>query len=120
MAGSAAFDAYIAKQPDPQRAALEQMRDRIRALVPDAVESISYGMPVFKLDGRDLVWIAGWKAHCSIYPLTDSFIADHAAELAGYALGKGTLRFTPDAPPPDALIEDLVRGRVADLRGEAR
>lgn len=46
-------------------------------------------MPAFKLDGRLLVSFAGWKAHCSIYPLTDTFLQAHAAELKGYERTKG-------------------------------
>lgn len=85
--------------------------------MPDAVETISYGMPAFKLHGRALLWFAAWKAHCSIYPLTDTFLEAHAEELRGYRRTKGSLHFTPEAPLPDALVESLVRERLANLEG---
>ena len=113
----ATVDAYLASQPEPQRAALERLRARIRELILDAEEAISYGFPAFKVGGKGVVWIAGWKEHCSIYPLTDAFLAAHPHELAGYSVGKGTLRFEPDAPPPDELIDELVRERLADVTG---
>lgn len=115
MTGAAAVDAYIEGQPAPQRACLERLRARLAELIPGAEQSISYGFPTFKLDGRAIVWIAGWKSHCSIYPLTDAFAAAHAEAVAPYAHGRGTLRFRPDAPPTDALIVALVRDRLATL-----
>jgi uncharacterized protein YdhG (YjbR/CyaY superfamily) len=112
-------DAYLATLPADQRDALQRLRAQVGRLVPDAVETISYGMPAFKLDGRFLVSFAGWKAHCSIYPLTGTFLAAHENELKGFERTKGSLHFTRATPVPEALVEDLVRARVADLeRGE--
>lgn len=113
--GNADVDAYLAKLPEDQRTALEAFRNQVVRLVPDAVETISYGMPAFKLHGTALLWFAGWKAHCSIYPLTDTFLDAHADELKGYRRTKGSVHFTPDAPLPDALVEELVLARVADV-----
>jgi len=110
-------DAYLATRPADQQPALQRLRAQIARLVPDAVETISYGMPAFKLQGRGLVWFASWKAHCSIYPLTDAFLNAHADELKGYRRTKGSLHFTPEAPLPEALVEDLVRDRIADIEG---
>ncbi len=83
MPAPASVDDYLAAQPEPHRTALERLRGQIQALVPDAEEAISYGFPAFKVNGKGVVWIAGWKEHCSIYPLTDAFLAAHADELAG-------------------------------------
>lgn len=108
-------DAYLAALSADQRAALEHLRARVAGLVPDAVELISYGMPAFKLNGRFLLSYAGWKRHCSIYPLTDAFLAAHADALAGFGRTKGSLHFTPGSPVPDPLLEQLIRARVADV-----
>jgi uncharacterized protein YdhG (YjbR/CyaY superfamily) len=108
-------DEYLATLPPDQREALQRLRAQVVRLVPDAVELISYGMPAFKLNDRFLVSYAGWKAHCSIYPLTNTFLAAHTDALRGYGRTKGSLHFTPKAPLPDALLESLVRDRVADL-----
>ena len=113
-------DAYYAALPADQRALLERMRAQVLRLVPGAVEAISYGMPTFKLNGRGVVWLAGWKAHCAIYPLTDAFLEAHADELAGFPTTKGSVHFTPEAPLPDALVERLVMARVADIEAGGR
>jgi len=110
-------DAYLAGRPDEQRALLQQLRERIARIVPDAEESISYGIPAFRWRGSSLVYYAGWKDHCSIYPLTESFLAANASALVDYGRTKGSLHFTAATPLTDALLEDLVRSRLADLGG---
>jgi uncharacterized protein YdhG (YjbR/CyaY superfamily) len=114
------IDTYLATLPTGQREALQRLRAQVERLVPEAEETISYGMPAFKLHGRFLLSVAGWKAHCSIYPLTDTFLAAHAHKLEGFGRTKGSLHFTPEAPLPEALVEDLIRERVADLEAGRR
>ena len=111
------IDVYLATLAVAQREALQRLRAQIGRLVPDAEETISYGLPAFKLNGRAVVWFAGWKAHCSIYPLTDTFLEAHADALSSYRRTKGSLHFTPEAPLPGELVESLVRARLADLEG---
>ncbi len=118
MATDPAVDAYLAEVPEAQRALLQHVRERIRAVVPDAEEAISYGMPAFRRGGRFFVSYAAWQRHCAIYPLTDEFLAAHREELAGFGRTKGSLHFTPERPLPDDLLEALVRDEV--VRGDAR
>jgi uncharacterized protein YdhG (YjbR/CyaY superfamily) len=113
-------DAYLATLAAEQRTALERLRHQVARLAPGAIETISYGIPTFKLGDRALLWYAGWKAHCSVYPLTDSFSASHADALKGYRRTKGSLHFTPDAPLPELLFEEMVRARLADLETSAQ
>lgn len=114
MAHDVRIDSYLSALPADDRNLLQRLRALVARVVPDAEETISYGMPAFKLDGRFLVSFAGWKAHCSIYPLTDTFLAAHPDELKGYRRTKGSLHFTPEVPVPDELMEDLIRARVAE------
>jgi uncharacterized protein YdhG (YjbR/CyaY superfamily) len=113
-------DAYLAGLPPGHRELLQRLREQVRALVPDAEETISYGMPAFKLDRKFLLSYAGWKNHCSIYPWTDSLFDRHAGALEGYERTKGSLHFTPERPLPEAAVEDLVRWRIADLEAGGR
>ena len=107
---AASIDAYLAKLPADQRAALETLRGQIRALVPEAQEAISYGLPTFKLSGN-LVHFGAAAKHCAFYP---GGVVDRFAErLAGFETAKGTIRFQPDAPLPPDLIRDIVEYRVA-------
>jgi uncharacterized protein YdhG (YjbR/CyaY superfamily) len=120
MTDAERIEAYLARLPAEQRQLLEHVRGVIARVLPDAVESISYGMPTFKLGGHGVMSYAGWKAHASLYPLTDSFLAAHADALAGYERTKGSVHFTADHPLPDEVIEQLVLARVADLEGGGR
>jgi uncharacterized protein YdhG (YjbR/CyaY superfamily) len=115
MAHDARIDAYLASLPAAHREMLQRLRVQVGRLVPEAVETISYGMPAFKLRGRFLVSFAGWKRHCSIYPLSQAFTEAHADELRGYVRTKGSLHFTTAAPLSERMVEDLVRARLADL-----
>jgi len=113
-------DDYLASLPADQRELLQGLRERIARLVPGATETISYGMPAFKVDGRFLVSYAGWKAHCSLYPLTDTFLASHAAEIEGFDRTKGSIHFTPQKRLPDPVLDELIQARVADLASGER
>ena len=118
MAADPRVDTYLAALPPDKRELLEHLRSVIARVVPDAEETISYGMPAFRRDGRFFLSYAAWKRHCSIYPLTDEFLAKHRAELEGYGRTKGSLHFTPEQPLPDRLIEELALAEVA--RAQAR
>ena len=105
-------DSYLANVPDEMRPALQTLRATIKAIAPDAVESISYGLPTFKHRGRALVYFGAWKNHCALYGLP---IDEYRDELAAYDTAKGTIRFSPQEPLPAALVEKLLRSRMAQI-----
>jgi len=118
MTDGSPIDEYLAGLPPEQGEALQRLRDEIMGLVPNAVETMSYGMPTIKVEGRALLLFAGWKAHCSLYGLTDAFIAAHADELKGYGGTKGSLHFTPRNALSAELVGKMVRARLRELRSE--
>ena len=112
---AATIDEYLAGVPEDKRAALQRLREQIQAAAPEAVESISYGRPAFKLDGRWIVGFGAAKEHCSFY--AGRFpIEAHADELAHYRLWKGTINFETDQPLPPELVKKIVEVRVAERR----
>jgi len=107
------IDEYLAALPDDQRAALQHLREVVAAAVPEAEESISYGMPAFRLGNKTLVGFGAAKAHCAFYPMTGTTVAAFADELAAFDTSKGAIRFQPDQPLPDDLVRRIVATRVA-------
>ena len=112
-----AIDDHIARSTPGTRAALEEVRRLIRAIAPDATETISYGVPTFDLRGKHLVHFAGYARHIGFYPGADG-IAAFAEELKPYKSAKGSVQFTLGRPLPADLIRRMVEFRVRALTGE--
>ena len=114
MTRPASIDDYLAGVPEDKRAALQRLREAIQAAAPEASECISYQMPSFRLKTGMLVSFAAWKEHCALYPLSVATLRQHLADLDGYEVAKGTVRFTPDKPLPLGFIKKLVHARIAE------
>lgn len=105
-------DQYFAAASTPARAALMQIREAIRSVVPhDATEIISYKIPAFK-HKKMLVWYAAFAEHCSLFP-TAAVIGQFKDELEGYSTSKGTVHFPLAKPMPVELIKRMVEARLA-------
>ncbi|HEY5547695.1 MAG TPA: DUF1801 domain-containing protein [Gemmatimonadaceae bacterium] len=116
---AAQIRAYLAAQPSGTRVILRKMHDTIHAVAPDAVDGFSYRMPVARLDGKVLVWYAGFKNHTSLFPIGDAIRREFAADLEGYETSKGTVRFPLADPLPVGLIKRLVKARIGELRSKS-
>ena len=109
---------YIASQPAAVQRALKRVRTAIRKAMPDAEEVISYQIPAYKLDGRAVLYFAGWKQHYSLYPSTARLVAAFKGDLAPYEISKGTIRFPLSEPVPVTLIAALAKFRSTEVRRE--
>ena len=110
------IDEYIAGfSPDVQEI-LEQIRSAIRAIAPDADETIKYRMPTFVLH-ENLVHFAAFTSHVGFYP-TPSGIAKFNDELSAYNSAKCSVQFPLEEPIPLTLIKKIVRFRVQEVRAK--
>jgi uncharacterized protein YdhG (YjbR/CyaY superfamily) len=112
------IDEYLARVSDDKRAALEQLRQTIRRVVPTAEECISYQMPAFRYEGRVLVYFAAAANHCAFYP--GGMVNDFKDELEAFETSKGTIRFQPGRPLPATLVRKIVKARVAQNAAKAK
>ena len=106
------IDDYLHHLDEPKRSTLSQLRRDILAVVPDAEQCISYGVPGFKIDGKTIAGFAAFKNHLSYLPHSGSVFPELADELAGYQKSSGSLRFPVDQPLPPKLVEKLIAVRL--------
>ncbi len=105
---------YIAPFPEKIRKIMLQLQHTIKNIAPHAIESISYGMPSYKLNGKPLIYFGAFKNHIGVYALPTTNVA-FKKKLAHYKTGKGSIQFSLEKDMPWALIEDIVKFRVAEL-----
>jgi len=113
--GFKSVDEYIASQPEAAQGVLKRVRRSIRKALPGAEEIISYQIPAYKLDGRTVIYFAGWRQHYSVYPSSDRLVAWFKDDLARYEVSKGTIRFPLSEPVPVKLIEAVAKFRAKEV-----
>jgi uncharacterized protein YdhG (YjbR/CyaY superfamily) len=115
MSVAKTVDDYIETFPSDIQTVLRSLRAVARTALPDAEETISYGIPAYRVDGTDIVYFAGWQRHVSLYPVP---VASGALETAmrPYRSGRGTLRFPLGEPLPMDLVEQIVALLVEQRR----
>ncbi|MFY7740016.1 MAG: iron chaperone [Flavobacterium sp.] len=107
-------DEYISSFPKATQILLQEVRETIKNAAPNANESISYGMPAYKLNGKALVYFAGYKNHIGFYA-TPTGHAEFTEELAKYKQGKGSVQFPINEPMPLDLITKIVKFRISEV-----
>jgi uncharacterized protein YdhG (YjbR/CyaY superfamily) len=108
------IDEYIDRCAPQAQPILRRVRATIAKAAPDATETISYGMPAFKLR-RILIYFAAFKHHIGLYPPVKGDATLEKA-VAPYAGEKGNLRFPIGQKIPYALISRIVTFRATQSR----
>lgn len=93
---------------------LHQIRDLVFEMLPEAEETIKYGIPTFVYHGN-LLHYAAFKAHTGLYPLPETLTALQE-RLAEYPRGKGSIQFLHAKELPLALIREIVAYRISQAR----
>lgn len=112
-------DAYIEGFPKETQKILRQLRTLVRKTATGAQESIAYGMPAYKVNGKPLVYFAGYDKHIGFYA-TPTGHEKFAKELSKFKQGKGSVQFPLSDPMPMDLIERIVKFRVAESEQKAQ
>ena len=114
-------DRLYKKSPSPQRETMLAMRKNILAIIPQAEEVISYGMPAFKVNGTVVAGLLSHKSHVGFYPFSGSVLGNFKSELKNYKQTKSALHVPIDKPLPKSLLKKLLNARISQCpvqRGE--
>jgi len=108
------FKDYKIEYPPEIQQRLEEIRQTIKSVVPEAKERISYNMPSFCYHGN-LVYYGAFKNHIGFYPASKTVFEKFKDELKIYKQsGKGTLHFIYEKPIPLELIKKIVKLRAKE------
>lgn len=110
---------YILQFPKDVQIILKKIREIVLKTTPNAIESISYGMPAFKMNGKPLVYFAAYKNHIGFYALPSGNEA-FKKELLNYKTGKGSIQFPISEEMPWKLINDIVKFRTKEIEAKLK
>ena len=111
------IDAYIASFPDDVQNLLTTLRTAIQKAAPTAEEKISYGMPAFTYNGKNLIYFAGYKNHIGLYPGAGAVKA-FAKEIAIYKNANGSVQFPLTKKIPVTLISNIIKFRIEEIKAK--
>jgi uncharacterized protein YdhG (YjbR/CyaY superfamily) len=104
-------DEHIALHPVATQRLLQGIRERFRAILPEATECINYGIPTLKYHKRNIIHYAGYPHHIGVYP-GSQVIAELADELRAYHTAKGTVQLPLTEPFAYDVAERLLYRRL--------
>ncbi len=113
------IDAYIASLPEASADIVAQLRHRLSAAAPTAVEGIKYGMPTATLGKTNVIYYAAWKTHIGLYPVYRGSPAFETA-LQPYRDKKDTVGFKLNKPIPYEIIDMILRHQLEVIERTSR
>jgi uncharacterized protein YdhG (YjbR/CyaY superfamily) len=109
------IDDYLRTVPEDRRRVLEDLRAKIRSIVPEAEECISYGIPAFRLHGAIVAGFNATKSGCSYFPFSGSTLKAVARHVRSYDQTKSALHFSAYESLPTTLVRKLIKARLAEI-----
>lgn len=106
-------DAYIGTSAEFARPMLTKLRAQVHAIVPEAEETIKWGVPMLTWRGKNLCGLAAFKAHIAFFVQGDG---DGGKQDGMGNFGK--MRSPADLPSK-AAITKLLKERMAVIDGTA-
>jgi len=106
---------YLKSLEPGARKTLQAVRKTILAAAKGLEESISYNIPAYKFNGKAVVFIAGFKNHCSLYPLTAEIKKALGENLKNFTVKGSTLQYPIGKPLPAEIIKKIIDERLKIL-----
>ena len=114
-ASAGPLSAYLGELEPRVAASLTAIVDRAAELVPNAEQGATYGMPGLVYRGRPLLSLRQTREHLGYYPFSPAVVEAVAADLGGFSLSKGTVRFSIEQPLPAAVVDLMILARRDEI-----
>ena len=111
-------DEYVSGFPTDQKTKLVELRELVRAALPDTDETLKWGAPAaVEKDGMILLVFSGHKQHMN-FVVTPSTKQAFDSKLVEYETGKGSVQLSYDKPLPSKLLTDMALFRAKEYRDD--
>jgi uncharacterized protein YdhG (YjbR/CyaY superfamily) len=110
------IDEYLANVEPLKRKALERIRTLAKKAVPDAEETIGYGMPTLKYRGKAFLGFDAHAKHIGIYPYSGQVVKELRERLRDYETSSGAIRIPLDRPISERLLRAVIACRLKAIR----
>ena len=104
------YEEYCLDFPEETQIILENLKNFIQNLLPESELCINYGIPTFKMKGKNVIHFAGFRNHIGLYPGSE-VIEIFAEKLKKYKTSRGTVQFPLTEELPFDLIQEIVEFR---------
>ena len=101
------YEEYCLDFHEETQIILENLKNFIQNLLPKSELCINYGIPTFKIKGKNVIHFGGFRNHIGLYPSSEA-IEIFAEKLKKYKTSKGTVQFSLQEELPFDLIQEIV------------
>jgi len=108
-------DEYLAELEEPKRATLTAMRDLLLSIEPGLEQTIGWGAPIFKFNGKNVAGLCAFKNHLVYAPQSNTVMESLASDLAEFKTSKASFQFGVAEPLDRSLVEKLLKARMAEV-----
>ena len=102
---------YLAGVPAERREAMTRLRSLYALAFKGYEETIDYGVPCYKRDGKMVAGFASQKQYIALYGM-EKVIERYRKELTGCGIGKGCIRFRNAKGLDFDLIQKMLKDKV--------
>ena len=110
------IDSYLSKIAPEKREQLERIRKIARETVPEAEETISYGMPTLKYKNQAFLGFNAHTKHIGIYPYGSEEITLFKNKLSAFSFSPGAIRVAFDKSFPEDLLVKIIKHRIGRIK----
>jgi len=106
-------DSYIASSDEKAQPHLREIRQIVKATLPEAEEAIRWGVPWYRYHGM-VAGVTAYKNHVTLEIWADELQSVHRQmfEDQGYKTGKRTVQIRYDEEVPTAAIQTVLKAQA--------